>query len=42
MVVAAIAGDLSLTEEQRQHLLDTYRDFQTQNAAERETVKGDA
>ena len=41
-VVASIAGDLSLTEEQRQRLLDIYRDFQTQNAAERDTVKGDA
>ena len=35
-VVAAMAGDLSLTEEQRQTLLEQYRDFQTQNAAVRE------
>lgn len=34
-VTAAIAGDLSLTEEQRTQLLDTYRDFQAQNAADR-------
>lgn len=34
-VVAAIAGDLSLTEEQRATLLEQYRDFQTQNAAVR-------
>ena len=34
-VAAAIAGDLTLTEEQRRQLLDTYRDFQAQNAAER-------
>lgn len=34
-VAAAIAGDLTLTEDQRRQLLDTYRDFQAQNAAER-------
>lgn len=33
-VVAAIAGDLSLSEEQRAALLDTYREFQTRNAAD--------
>lgn len=38
-VVAAIAGDLSLTEEQRQQLLDTYRDFQTANRAEQESAR---
>ena len=38
-VVAAIAGDLSLTEEQRQQLLDTYRDFQTANRADQESAR---
>lgn len=32
-VVAAIAGDLTLTEHQRAALLETYREFQTLNAA---------
>ena len=31
-VTAALAGDLTLTEEQRRQLLDMYRDFQAQNA----------
>lgn len=32
-VVAAIAGDLTLTEHQRAALLETYREFQTLNAS---------
>lgn len=31
-VAAAIAGDLTLTDEQRQALLETYRQFQVANA----------
>lgn len=34
-VAAVIAGDLSLTEEQRAKMLDLYREFQQQNAASR-------
>ena len=34
-VTAALAGDLTLTEEQRRQLLDMYRDFQAQNSEQR-------
>ena len=34
-VVSAIAGDLTLSETQRAALLETYRAFQTENAAVR-------